>query len=206
MTTKIPLLSTAYLPSIHYMACLATHERVVIEQHETFPKQTFRNRTVIATGNGELMLNVPVSKPEGNHTKTCNVEVSYHEPWNVRHWRAIESAYNAAPYFLYYRDGLENILLREYRMLLALNHDILSFLLEKLKINCTIEYSSEYRPMDDRETDLRLSLTAKNGQNMTPCPPYSQVFDSRYGFMPNMSAIDLLFNLGPEARQYLLCL
>lgn len=205
MTSAAPLLSTAYLPSIHYMSCLAAHERVVIEQYETFPKQTFRNRAEIATGNGVLMLNVPVSKPDGNHTRTGDIIISYHEPWNKRHWRAIESAYNAAPYFLYYRDGLERIIMAKYDRLVDLNDDLLQYLLSKLKITCHTEYSQDYLPANGEPMDLRYSLSSKrqNESVMASLPPYSQVFDSRYGFKPNLSVIDLLFNLGPEAHTYL---
>lgn len=204
MFTGIPLISTSYLPSIHYMALLAKHPVVAIEKHETFPKQTFRNRTLIATGNGVLPLHVPVSRPDGNHTTTGNMTISYHEPWNIRHWRAIVSAYNAAPYFLYYMDGLEEILLKKHELLIELNDALLKYLLGKLKIACTLEYTSTYRQPEPNLPDLRYTLTAKRSQSGMPLPPYSQVFDSRLGFLPNMSVIDLLFNLGPEAKSYLL--
>ncbi|MBO4599348.1 MAG: WbqC family protein, partial [Bacteroidales bacterium] len=105
-----PLLSTAYLPSVAYMAAVACCPSVAIELKETFPKQTYRNRAAIATGNGVLMLHVPVERPYGNHTRTDQITLTYREPWHIRHWRAIVAAYSAAPYFLYYRDGLEQIL------------------------------------------------------------------------------------------------
>lgn len=204
MVNGIPLISTAYLPSIEYMALLAKHPVVAIEQHETFPKQTFRNRTQIATGNGVLTLNVPVSRPDGNHTSTNNITVSYHEPWNVRHWRAILSAYNAAPYFLYYRDGLEAILLKRHELLIELNSELTQYLMDKLKIECSLEFSSSYVQSEADFRDLRVKLTAKQKLTDLRFPSYSQVFGSRYGFVPNLSVIDLLFNLGPEAKGYLM--
>lgn len=197
-----PLISTAYLPSTAYMACLAQHDVVRIERLETFPKQTFRNRCTIATGNGLQTLTVPVVRPEGNHTRTEQMGISYQEPWNIRHWRAIVSAYNTAPYFLYYRDGLEKILMRRYDALLELNHDLLRYLLQKLKIDCRIEYTVEFSPLIAAD-DLRTALTCKSAQSGTSFPAYSQVFEERYGFQSNLSVIDLLFNLGPEARTYL---
>ena len=217
-----PLLSTAYLPSVAYMAVLARHDSVVIEQKETFPKQTFRNRAAIATGNGVLMLNVPVVRPCGNHTRTEQMTLSYNEPWHIRHWRAIVAAYSAAPYFLYYRDELEQILLQRHERLLDLNHALLRYLLKKLKIDCQISYTDNFTPptTPPSPTDLRTLLTDKHTlptDNHTPqpsdsqfsilnsqFPPYPQVFDTRLGFLPNLSAIDLLFNLGPEAKQLLL--
>ena len=210
-----PLLSTAYLPSVAYMAVLARHDSVVIEQKETFPKQTFRNRAAIATGNGVLMLNVPVVRPYGNHTRTEQMTLSYNEPWNVRHWRAIVAAYSAAPYFLYYRDELEKILLQRHERLIDLNDAILNYLLQRFKINCHITYTDSFTPPSDPPTanDLRNLLTNKhtlphpNSQFSIfnfQFPPYPQVFDTRFGFLPNLSAIDLLFNLGPEAKPLLM--
>ena len=210
-----PLLSTAYLPSVAYMAVLARHDSVVIEQKETFPKQTFRNRAAIATGNGILMLNVPVVRPYGNHTRTEQMTLSYNEPWNVRHWRAIVAAYSAAPYFLYYRDELEKILLQRHERLIDLNDAILNYLLQRFKINCHITYTDSFTPPYDPPTanDLRNLLTNKhtlphpNSQFSIlnfQFPPYPQVFDTRFGFLPNLSAIDLLFNLGPEAKPLLM--
>jgi hypothetical protein len=197
------------------MAVLARHDSVVIEQKETFPKQTFRNRAAIATGNGVLMLNVPVVRPYGNHTRTEQMTLSYNEPWNVRHWRAIVAAYSAAPYFLYYRDELEKILLQRHERLIDLNDAILNYLLQRFKINCHITYTDSFTPPSDPPTanDLRNLLTNKhtlphpNSQFSIfnfQFPPYPQVFDTRFGFLPNLSAIDLLFNLGPEAKPLLL--
>ena len=204
MPTYKPLISTAYLPTVRYMSVLAKYGAATIEQYETFPKQTFRNRTTIATGNGLMMLNVPVSRPSGNHTTTAEMVVSYHEPWNIRHWRAIASAYNAAPYFLYYKDELEEILMHQYEHLLQLNEALLNYLLKKLKITCQLEYTQSFIKETAPYIDLRESLTAKKDDPSITYPHYSQVFESRHGFLPNLSVIDLLFNLGPEAKSYLL--
>ena len=204
MPTYKPLISTAYLPTVRYMSVLAKYGAATIEQYETFPKQTFRNRTTIATGNGLMMLNVPVSRPSGNHSTTAEMVVSYHEPWNIRHWRAIASAYNAAPFFLYYKDELEEILMHQYEHLLQLNEALLNYLLKKLKITCQLEYTQSFIKETASYIDLRESLTAKKDDPSITYPPYSQVFESRHGFLPNLSVIDLLFNLGPEAKSYLL--
>ena len=196
------LLSTAYLPSVYYMAWVAQHDVVTIEHHETFPKQTFRNRAVIATGNGLQTLTVPIIHAEGNHTRTEDIGVSYHEPWNIRHFRAIVTAYNAAPYFLYYRDGIERLMMQRYDRLVALNDALLSHLMKKMKINTQVDYSTDFLPKT--EPDLRDTLTDKHSIDAFSLPPYSQVFDTRFGFQGNLSVLDLLFNLGPEAHDYLM--
>ncbi len=190
------------------MACLSHYDSIAIEVQETFPKQTYRNRAVIATGNGPQVLTVPVVRPNGNHTRTDQMGVSYQEPWHIRHWRAIVSAYSAAPYFLYYRDGLEIILMQPHQRLVDLNDALLRYLLKKLKINCEITYTEDYLPAGTStseilSSDFRTTLCAKHVQPPVGLPSYSQVFDTRFGFQPNLSVLDLLFNLGPESLQYL---
>lgn len=192
------VLATSYLPSICYMAKLFQQNEVVIEQHETFPKQTLRNRANIATGNGIQVLPVPVVRPKGNHTPTHEIKISYQEPWNIRHWRAIVTAYNAAPFFLYYRDGLEKIFMRHHDCLIDLNDELLRYLLDKLKFTCEIHYSEDFN-----SDMIHQNYTSKHYQEGISIPPYSQVFEERIGFQPNLSVIDLLFNLGPEAHDYL---
>lgn len=192
------------------MACLSHYDGIVIELKETFPKQTYRNRALIATGNGLQTLSVPITRPNGNHTRTEEVGISYQEPWHIRHWRAIVSAYSAAPYFLYYRDGLEQILKQPHNRLVDLNDAILALILKMLKINCNISYTDHYtstppptlsaHPVD---ADFRTTLCAKHAQTPVSLPPYSQVFDTRFGFQPNLTVLDLLFNLGPDAKAYL---
>lgn len=199
----LPLFSTAYLPSVGYMALLSRYEAVSIEVMETFPKQTFRNRAAIATGGGVQMLHLPVVHTDGNHTRTERMAISYQEPWNIRHWRAIITAYNAAPYFLYYRDGLEQILMQHYDRLATLNDALLHYLTKCFKLPTVIQYTIDYLPADHCPIDYRTLLTCKHPPFPVPMPPYSQVFDDRYGFLPNLSSIDLLFNLGPDSCRYL---
>ena len=203
MEHPYPTLSSAYLPSTLYMAHLCHYSNVAIEMCETFPKQTFRNRAVIATGNGPLVLTVPIVRTHGNHTMTHDIGISYQEPWNVRHWRAIVSAYNAAPYFLYYQDELESILMHRYDRLVDLNDALTAFLVKKMKLNCALQHTTDFHPSTNVANDLRMTITAKHPHTDWHFPSYSQVFDTRHGFQPNLSAIDLLFNLGPEAKKYL---
>jgi len=200
---SLPLFPTAYLPSVRYMAALARYEKVAVEGKETFPKQTYRNRCAIATGNGEQVLSVPVIRPNGNHTRTEEVLISYQEPWNVRHWRAIVSAYNAAPYFLYYRDDFEGLLLGHYDHLVELNKALLCLLTAKTRLSCAVVPTEDFEHPTGQEDDYRDRLCAKHARLSPTLPRYDQVFESRLGFLSDLSVIDLLFNLGPEANAYL---
>ena len=203
MEISLPIFPTAYLPSVLYLAYVAKFQSIAIERMETFPKQTFRNRMTIATGNGVQTLTVPVVRPYGNHTRTEDMEIGYGESWHIRHWRAIVTAYNTSPFFLYYQDDLEKILMARHTLLINLNDSLLHFLLQKLKINCDICYTEDYTPASPTLHDYRYTLANKRSTIQYSLPPYSQVFDTRIGFQPNMSGIDLLFNLGPEAGLYI---
>lgn len=204
MNTSYALFSTAYFPPISYVAAMLDKQVVVVEQYETFPKQTYRNRAVVATANGLLSLTVPVVRINGNHTYTKDMAICYNENWAVKHWRAIESAYNSSPYFLYYKDEVEAILNKQYIGLVDLNMDILSFVFKKLKVAKDIMLSTDFVLAGDVATieDYRNRFSPKN-KEILQLPPYDQVFEDRYGFQSDISILDLLFNLGPDSLGYL---
>ena len=197
------LFSTAYFPPVSYVAALLQSDSIVVEQYETFPKQTYRNRTVIATANGLLALTVPVVRTNGNHTYTKDMAICYNENWALKHWRAIESAYNSSPYFLYYKDEVEVILNKQHATLIELNMDILVFVVKKLKAKKDILLSDDYVSIIGKETtDYRNIFSPKNKEAIQ-LPPYDQVFADRFGFQSDISILDLLFNLGPDSVGYL---
>ena len=197
------LFSTAYFPPVSYVAALLQSNSIVVEQYETFPKQTYRNRTVIATANGLLGLTVPVVRTNGNHTYTKDMAICYNENWTLKHWRAIESAYNSSPYFLYYKDEVEVILNKQHATLIELNMDILAFVVKKLKTKKDILLSDDYVSIIGKETtDYRNIFSPKNKEAIQ-LPPYDQVFADRFGFQSDISILDLLFNLGPNSLGYL---
>lgn len=202
MEPNSPLVITSYLPSIAYMSILAQNRAVVVEQYETYHKQTLRNRARILTANGVLPLTVPVERQQGNHTLTKDILISYSEPWNVRHWRAIVSAYSAAPYFLFYRDKFEAVMTKKHERLLELNQAVLEIVLNILKIECQISYSMDFTPIGEHQNDMRWVGNDKGSEPIN-YPLYSQVFESKIPFKSNLSIIDLLFNIGPEAKRYL---
>ena len=204
MNTSYALFSTAYFPPISYVAAMLDKPVVLVEQYETFPKQTYRNRAVVATANGLLPLSVPVVRTNGNHTYTKDMDICYNENWTAKHWRAIESAYNSSPYFLYYKDDVEAILNKKHRTLLELNMDILAFVFKKLKVAKDIILSTDFVVVDANADieDYRNRFSPKN-KEIIQLPPYDQVFEDRFGFVPNLSILDLLFNMGPDSLGYL---
>lgn len=196
-----PLFSTAFMPPIAYMATLSKYPEAHIEAKETFPKQTYRNRLEIMTANGVKTLTVPVIR--NNHSRTDEVRIDYKERWNIIHFRTLEAAYSASPYYLYYKDGLENLLMQRYDLLLQLNHAALEWLLKQLKTSCTTTLTTDFLPFSDNPLDYRNTFSPKRPSPTEKFPRYYQVFDDRQPFAPNLSILDLLFNIGPEAKQYL---
>ncbi len=195
--------ATSYFPPLDYMASVMRHPAIAIEQQESFPKQTYRNRTVIVTANGPMVLSVPVIRPEGSHTRTSDIGISYTERWNVLHLRALDAAYNASPYYLYYRDEIEKILLSHHKRLIDLNNELFLFLLQSLKITCRHHYTDDYLHTEKWDHDYRQEFSYKHPNPFTHHPVYPQVFGTSESFNPHVGIIDLLFNLGPEAKSYL---
>ncbi len=203
METARALFPTAYFPSIALTAAMLQSGTIVIEQQESFPKQTHRNRTVILTANGPMTLSVPVVRCNGSHTRTADIDISYAEHWNLIHWRAMEAAYNSSPFFLYYRDGIEHILMQKYDRLIELNEALLKYVFTKLKAPCAISYTNNYAKPNGDARDYRDRFSYKHPERLPYCPRYEQVFSDRMPFNSNVGILDLLFNLGPESKEYL---
>lgn len=197
-----PLFSTAYFPPVAYMATLCRYSQVYIECKETFPKQTYRNRMMIMTAGGVRPLTVPVVRE--NHSRTDEVSVDYHMPWNVVHLRTLTAAYAASPYFQYYKDELEALLMQRYERLIDLNMDIMGWLIKRLKLSCDVARTTDYLPSGEQQDDYRNVFSPKVAYDDSGFPSYYQVFADRLAFVPNLSVLDLLMNLGPEARDYLM--
>jgi len=193
-------LSSAYLAPVEYYAALANAETVYLERCDYYVKQTYRNRCHIAAANGVMALSIPVEKSSGEKMLTRDVRISDHNDWQLQHWRSIESAYNSTPFFEYYKDDLFPFFEKKWTFLFDYNVEIQAKVLELLDIQPTLKYSKAYQlELDAEIEDLRESIHPKKETGLYVAKPYYQVFEQRYGFQPNLSIIDLLFNMGNES-------
>lgn len=193
------LLSTAYLPPLSYFQRIARSNQVFIEAHEHFIKQTYRNRCHILGANGVQALIVPLVHTQ-KKTLISHKRIAYAQNWQHRHWKSIESAYRNAPYFIYYEGELRPFYERRYDLLPDYNTAILRTLLKLLQIECGISFTTDYAkaPPGDHRNAFSPKIPATSG-----FPAYTQVFADKHPFQPNLSIIDLLFNLGPASLEYL---
>lgn len=196
---SVALFSTAYFPPVAYVAALLQRSEVLIEIKETFPKQTYRNRMEIMTAGGVRTLTVPVVRR--NHSRTEEVTIDYKERWNTVHLRTLAAAYSASPYWLYYQDDIESLLMRRYPRLIDLDRAVTEWLLGKLGSACRLTDTTDFQV--SAELDYRNRFSPKVPYPTEGFPSYYQVFADRMPFVPNLSVIDLLMNLGPEAADYL---
>ena len=195
------LFTTAYFPSISYLACFLKDEAPVIEAWETYHKQTYRNRCRVMTANGVESLSVPVVKVNGNHTMTKDMAISTIEPWQHIHSRCLESAYKASPYFDHYYEYLRPIFEGYFERLIDLNDAALKAVLKMLKVNKEVVHTTDY--IRETENDLREAFSPKKPVDAMLFPTYYQVFSEKFPFVPDLSVLDLVFNEGPEAVGYL---
>ncbi len=205
------ILSSAYLAPVQYFTKLFNYEEVWIEWSEHFLKQSYRNRCTILTANGIQNLSVPVA--EGSNSKRImrDVIISYDHPWQKLHWKALLSAYNNAPFFEYYADSLSPFYHgKKWKFLTDYSLEIQQVVLEELNVACQINVTEAFCATTDLPAgtaDFRYSIHPKadkliGDENFTPVI-YMQVFQEKFGFTPNLSIIDLLFNEGPMATDVL---
>ena len=199
-----PLLTSAYLAPIRYYARLYAAKQVVIETHEHYVKQTYRNRCLIAGPNGVQALTVPIEKPAFGKAAMRDIRISDHGNWRHLHWNALQSSYERSPFFDYYADDLRPFYEQRIEFLLDFNEGLQNAVLNLLDLHPTIEHTQTYCQHPAPEvTDLRDAITPKLSWEQDAdftAVPYYQVFAQKHGFIADLSIIDLLFNMGPEAR------
>lgn len=199
------LLSTAYFPPAEYFSLIAGAHKVIIEKHENYLKQTYRNRCVILGANGPLALIVPVLRGSFHKTALSDLKIDNGRRWRELHLRGIRSAYAAAPFFEYYYDAISQVIDRPYTFLLDLNTEALTVVCKAAGLSAEISFSGEFIPAGMHREDYRYSISPKRpsvafGDSRIR---YTQVFSDKFGFTGGLSIIDILLNNGPGTRALL---
>ena len=223
------LLSTTYFGPIQWYQKLNRADEVWIERYESFQKQTYRNRCLIATTQGIQALTVPVERtspstilppPSTIHhplstihhppSTLKDIRISDHGNWRHLHWNALQSAYGDSPFFMYYEDDLRPFFEQRWDYLFDFNEAIREKICELLDIHPVVHYTESFISPSSLTSyllpltslhDFREAITPKHPAPDPDFTPrrYYQVYEAKHGFQPNLSILDLLFNMGPES-------
>lgn len=197
---KIACFSLAYWGPIDYYSAISKYDEICFEQWESFPKQSYRNRCYIDSPNGRLMLNFPVDHSSKEHIK--DTRIKQNENWQQKHWQAFKSSYGSSPFFDAIAVEIESFYQKEWKYLLDLNLSCHELISKWLRIEGVYRLSENWVPNFNQELDFREQFHPKKPSSL-PSSSYSQVFDHKNGFLENLSVLDLLFNEGPAAFDYL---
>ncbi|MBR5688797.1 MAG: WbqC family protein [Prevotella sp.] len=212
------LLSTTYFGPVQWYQKLHRYDHVMVERMDSFVKQTYRNRCVIAAPNGPQALTIPVSH-DCDKPLTRDIRISDHGNWRRLHWNALQTAYGESPFFEHYADDLRPFFERRWEYLYDFNMEITLLMCQLLDIHPVIAPTDSYLPSGSPESsenngdsdhscllaDFRDTIHPKHplpDPDFSP-KPYYQVYADRHGFLPNLSILDLLFNEGNESIFFL---
>ena len=202
-TSKTVLLHPAYFGSIAMYSVMIQVAHSIFENEDNYQKQTSRNRTYIYGANGKLLLNIPVKHSKSaRRQKYKEVRIENDFNWQKVHWKSLETAYRTSPYFEYYEDDFRPLYHRKYESLLEFNYSCMQVVLDCLQMDIPFKKTTVYQDTPAQGSDYRHLINAKKDVAIT-FQPYAQVFESKAGFLPNLSILDLLFNEGTNASSYL---
>jgi hypothetical protein len=203
-SVKKVLLSTGYFPPIQYFSKLLKYNEITLDRYENYEKQSYRNRCHILSANGILSLSIPIKKSMSPKTLIIDTKIDYTENWQTLHLRAISSAYNSSPFHEFYIDALMPFFEKKFEFLFDFNLQIINKLAEEMEINLQIAFSKSFQT-NSEELDLRDKIHPKKTfeDSDFTIKKYTQVFSEKFGFTPNLSILDLLFNEGPNCIDFL---
>lgn len=200
MNSKEILIYPTYFPSISHYIAMIDAKTVTFEVEDSFQKQTNRNRMYIYSPNGIQLLNISVKHDTAN-TSFKDIKIDNQHNWQKNHFKSLETAYKNSPFYEYFVDDLRPLFEKKHEFMLDLNFEIFELVNEALGISIPFEKTTEYFHEVTDKMDLRHLVNGK--KDTTQIEPYTQVFDDKHGFINNLSILDLLFNEGRYAVDYL---
>jgi hypothetical protein len=195
------LLYPTYFPSISHFVAIVKAKAVCFEVEDHFQKQTNRNRMYIYSPNGIQLLNIPVKHSSALHQKTKDVKIETSFNWQKQHYKSLEAAYRSSPFFEFYEDALMPVFEKKHTYLLDLNFFTFELICSCLQIDISYSKTEEYFHNVPHATDARFLANGK--KDHAQFESYTQVFNTRHGYINNLSILDLLFNEGRHAASYL---
>lgn len=188
-------------PCVDYIKKLIEIKHIKIEQYESFQKMSFRNRYIVSGANGLQSLTIPVEGGREQKTLIKEVRIDNSTDWKTKHWRSLLSAYSKAPFFEFYSSELKEMIFTEEDLLFSFNIKILNWICNVLKIDLVIDFTDRFILHYEDEIDYRNYFLPKSFQKNSArwVPKYSQIFEDRLGFQPNLSIIDLILCEGPNS-------
>ena len=196
------VLHPAYFPNVAFFSVYTKAKNVVLEMQDNYQKQTYRNRAYICTDRGRHLLSIPIVHTKGatgrQYYKDVKLDNSY--PWQRQHWRTLETAYRTSPFFEFYEDEIKPLYEKEFDLLLDFNLASIQTICDCLQLDFVDEYTDTYSL--EYEKDYRYLVNAKK-ELPFEFPEYVQVFGDRHGYIPNLSILDVLFNVGPNTAGYI---
>jgi len=200
------LFSISYAGPIYYYSLITRNNSVSIEQFENFPKQSIRNRCEIYGANGIICLSIPVIRGRSHKVKIRDLKISYDTDWQKQHFKSIESAYRHSPFYEHYIDIFKEFYLSKFKFLWDFDLLMMEKIINELGLDTKMNLTKEFYQGDQNKNDYRYAGFDMESPLIKPLsfPGYYQVFSDKYGFLPNLSIIDLIFNIGPDSREYLL--
>jgi hypothetical protein len=196
------LFESQYFPPICYYKTLIEHAILQIERYEHYQKLSYRNRCYIAGPNGPILLSVPLAKGKNQRTIMKDVRISNEERWQALHWKTLVSAYRRSPWFEYYEEDLQGLFEQPCQFLLDWNLACFEWVNRALGYSCVPTFTDRFEKQYDPATgitDARDRFKPGEREQYPAAPVYTQVFQDRTGFLPNLSILDLLFCEGKHS-------
>lgn len=195
------IIHPSYFPSISHFVAIAKADLVTFEIDDNFQKQTNRNRMYIYSPNGIQLLNIPIKHSKDAHQKTKDVKLETAFDWQKQHFKSLEAAYRTSPFFEYFEDDILPIYQKKHTFLMDLNYQTMEIVSKCLGLDFDYNETTEYFHDVQDKTDLRQLINGKKDASVFE--PYTQVFGEKHGYINNLSILDLLFNEGRHALDYL---
>jgi hypothetical protein len=184
-----PIVKSYLLPPMPYFGVFKSNGKIEIDVTENYQKRSYRNKYTVLSANGPLSLSIPLRQGKNKQQNIKDVLIAYDENWVKRHLDTLHSCYGKSAYFDYYFPFLEHTFLKKHVYLFDLNMSMLIQVVQWLKLDVTISESKCYV--------LMKNLPLQDSR------AYPQVFENKYGFVPNLSILDIVLNMGPETRGFL---